>query len=190
VAQVVAVKVKGSAVLARKDIITRRFGADAWSKLVDDLRGRLPSFRSPIVASSLVPVHEFLAFHDELLRRFFNGQTKVYLELGAESAEWALTKGPYRRFLAGKDLSGFVQAIPNLSGAYWEDAHTWYRSTLDHNVVELEVGGLPMWHPYFEYLVVGYIKHALELLSGGPVKSEQVRGGKGTGYQYRFSVPP
>jgi hypothetical protein len=183
------VKVKGSAVLARKDIVTRRFGADAWAKLVDDMAGRAASFQSPIVASSRIPVGEFLAFHDELVRRFFHGNTKVYQELGAESAEWALTKGPYKKYLVGKDLPGFVQAIPNLSAAYWEEAQTRYHATLDGNVVELEVSGLPMWHPYFEYLVAGYIKRALELLCGGSVRSERLKGGAGTEYHYRFAVP-
>jgi hypothetical protein len=181
----VRVKIKGSALLARKEIVTRRFGVEAWTRLVQDMAVRHPCFRSPVVASSLLPVGEFLEFHDELVERFFKGDANVYFQLGEQSAQWALTKGPYKRFLARKDLDGFVASIPNLSNAYWDEATTSYRATIDGDVVEFEVSGLPEWHPYFEYLVVGYIKAALELLCG-PIDMEQLKGGSGTEYHYRF----
>lgn len=181
-------KIKGSALLARKEIVMRRFGAEAWAQLVADMAATYPYFRAPLVASSLVPVREFLAFHDQMVARFFSGEGNVYFRLGEESAKWALTKGPYRRFLARKDVGEFVESIPNLSSAYWESPATTYRASLAGKVVTLEVTGLPEWHPYFEDLVVGYIKSALELVTTAPVHAERVRGGGGTDYEYRFHV--
>ncbi|HZU82207.1 MAG TPA: hypothetical protein VE987_04790 [Polyangiaceae bacterium] len=185
----VFVKIKGTSLVARREIITRQFGADAWTRLVDDMARAYPYFRSPLVAASLVPVREFLAFHDELVRRFFNGDPNVYFRLGEESARWALTKGPYAKFLRRKDVAAFVDSIPSLSSAYWEQGTTSYFARLDGRVVELEVTGLPEWHPYFEYLVVGYIRTALEMLCGSPVQSEALKGGSGSEYRYRFTMP-
>ena len=184
------VKIKGSALLARKEIVTSKFGPRAWADLVSHMAAAYPYFNSPLVAASLVPVREFLAFHDELLRRFYDGDSHVYFRLGEESAEWALTRGPYKKFMNRKDIASFVASVPYLSSAYWEDATTTYRANLDGDVVTLEVAGLPWWHPYFEYLVVGYIKHALELLCGKKVALERLKGGAGTEYVYEFHVPP
>ncbi|MBV9949546.1 MAG: hypothetical protein JOZ69_22075 [Myxococcales bacterium] len=170
--------------------MSRRFGPEAWSTLVSDMAKLYPCFRAPLVASSLVPWRDFLAFHDELVRRFFGGDARIYHRLGEESAQWALTKGPYKKFLARKDVRDFVDAIPQLCTAYWESPSMVYRAALQDGVVELEVVGLPQWHPYFEYLVVGYIKAALVLLSGDPVTVEQRRGGSGTEYRYEFRLPP
>ena len=182
-------KIKGSALLARREIVTRQFGAAAWKQLVGDMAKVHAFFQSPLVASSLVPVREFLAFHDELVKRFFQGDSQIYFRLGAQSAVWALTKGPYKQFLARKDVEAFVAAIPHLSNAYWEDTTASYHATIEHDVVELRISGLPMWHPYFEYLVVGYISTALELLCGKPVERERLKGGSGAEFCYRLRVP-
>jgi hypothetical protein len=184
------VKIKGSALLARKEIITRRFGVAAWQSLLSDMAREHACFRTPVVAASLLPVREFLEFHDELLRRFYRGEPRAYFELGEESARWALVEGPYRKFLARKDVEAFVASIPNLSNAYWERSGVSYAAALDGGVVELRVAGLPLWHPYFEYLVVGYIRTALELLQGKPVESERIIGGSGEAYTYRFHLEP
>jgi hypothetical protein len=149
----------------------------------------LPPFRTPIVAASLLPLREFLAFHDELVRRFFQGDDRAYFRLGEESARWALTEGPYKKFMARKDVSGFVQAIPSLSSAYWESGTTSYAAAIEDDVVHLRVTGLPVWHPYLEFLVVGYIGAALELLCGKPVARKCLKGGSGTEYHYAFTLP-
>ncbi len=184
-----SVKIKGSSLLARKDLVTRQFGAPAWLDLIDGLALKYPYFASPVVASSLVPMREFLAFHDELVNRFFGGKDDIYFRLGEESANWAFTSGPYRKFFARKDVGAFVDSIPRLSGAYWESSATSYRATLDRDVVDLFVSGLPTWHPYFEYVVVGYIKASLARLCGGEIATERVVGGKGSEYHYRFRLP-
>jgi hypothetical protein len=85
---------KGTTLLARKMIITRDFGEEAWTGLVETMATRDPCFRNRISATSLIPVHEFLAFHDEMVSRFCAGDQKFYWKLGEDSGEWALTEGP------------------------------------------------------------------------------------------------
>jgi hypothetical protein len=182
------VKIKGSALLARKEFVTRRFGADAWTRLVADVAVVYPVFHSPVRSMTLIPVPGFLAFHDELLRRFFPGESDVYFRLGEQSAAWAFTEGPYKRFMARKDIASFVASMPNLSNAYWAESGCTYTTTLEGDVVDFKVAGLPEWHPYFEYVVVGYFKRALEMLSGARVVAECVQGGSGTAYHYRFHI--
>ena len=181
-------KIKGSALLARKEFVTRRFGADAWTRLVADMALVYPFFHSPVRTMSLIPVPDFLAFHDELLRRFFPGESDAYFRLGEQSAAWAFTEGPYKRFMARKDIASFVASMPNLSNAYWAESGCTYNATLEGAVTDFKVAGLPEWHPYFEYVVVGYIKGALEMLCEAPVVAECVEGGSGTGYHYRFHI--
>lgn len=181
-------RIKGSALLSRKEIVIRRFGPSAWTELVADMAKAHSTFQSPIVAASQIPVDEFLAFHDELVRRFFPDDDRIYHRLGEESAEWALTKGPYKKFLARKDVAGFVAAIPSLSGAYWTEAGTSYRASMQGDAVDFEVTGLATWHPYFEYFVAAYNKRALELVSGKSVEMVQIKGGSGSEYRYLFRI--
>jgi hypothetical protein len=181
-------KIKGSSLLARKESVTRRFGTDAWTGLVADMAAVHPCFRSPLRTMSLIPVREFLAFHDELVRRFFPNDDQIYMRLGEESAKWALTEGPYKRFMARKDIASFVASIPNLSNAYWTETTCIYKAVLEDDVVDLKVSGLPEWHPYFEYILVGYVKGALELLCATRVAVECLQGGSGTEYHYRFRL--
>ena len=169
-------------------IVTRRFGSDAWSQLFANVAASHPCFRSPLTAASQVPLSDFLAFHDEIARRLFAGDLSSYGELGEQSAVWALEDGPYRKLIAGGALSQFVEAFPQLWHTYFAETTSTCRAALVGNNVELEVSGLPEWHPYFEYLVAGYMKGALGLLCVNPIEAMQVRGGSGRGYKYLFGV--
>src|SRR5947199_9185241 len=66
-------RVNSSALLARKMIVTRRFGADAWNQIFKRLARIHPCLRSPLTASSQVPLPEFLAFNEELVDRLYGG---------------------------------------------------------------------------------------------------------------------
>ena len=89
-----SMKVSGTTILTRKTLVSRRFGSEAWRGLFRDMALSHPWFRQPITASSLVPLPEFLTFHDELVRRFYPDRKDALFELGAESARWALVDGP------------------------------------------------------------------------------------------------
>jgi hypothetical protein len=141
-----------------------------------------------LVAGSLVPLSDFLALHDEIVKRFYQGNQRAYMQLGEDSASWALTHGPYKSFVAGRDVGAFVQAFPRLWDTYFVDTQSSCRVEQQADVVEMQVFDLPQWHPYFEYFLVGYLKGALELLSSNPVHAVRLTGGSGTQYHYRLRL--
>ena len=183
-------KVRGISILTRKQIVTRRFGAEAWRDLYRDVAGAHRCFRSFVTADTLVPLPAFLAFHDELMRRFFKDDEASHMEIGREASRWALAKGPFKSFLDKRDLAGFVTAIPKFHKLYFEETTTHSEAALVDGGVEFKVFDLPQWHPYFEHLVVGYIAEALEMFCANPVGAERLRGGAGKSYHYLFHGSP
>ncbi len=181
-------RVYGSALLARKHIVTKRFGPRKWLELFDDMAARFPYFKQPVVAASIIPLAEFISFHDELVRRFFDGDPKAYFLLGDESARWAMTEGPYRSFVAGKDFEGIGLSFPQTWTMYFAETSSYCATRVDGNVVELEAFNLPVWHPYFEYFIVGYFRGMLDLICANPIDVTQLKGGGGTHYRYRLST--
>jgi DNA-binding CsgD family transcriptional regulator len=184
------VNVCGISVLARKRIVVRRFGADAWTRFYGDIAATHPEFRSFISADSFVPLPAYLAFHDELMRRFFKEDEVSYLEIGRESSRWALTEGPLKAFLEGRDLPGFVASLPRLHKLYFDGAATWSEASLGESSVDFKVFDLPHWHPYFEHFIVGYIAEALEQFCANPIRAVRLSSGFGNHYNYLFHGIP
>jgi hypothetical protein len=182
-------RIKGTALLARKRVIENAFGEGAWRTLVDDMRDAYPSLGQPLTAASLYPVQDFLAIHDEIIRRFYGGDDEAYFMLGEQSAEWALTEGPYKTFMKRKDIASFVESFPSLWAAYFHGTASTGTATMIGGTIVLQAHNLPVWHPYFEYLIAGYMKKGLELL-GAKVTSRRVEGGPnaGKGFTYEFEL--
>jgi DNA-binding CsgD family transcriptional regulator len=178
------VKVRGLTILTRKAIITRKFGADAWLTLYRDVAGAHRSFRALITPETLVPLSDYLALHDELVRRFYVEDERSHFDLGSESARWALVDGPCKRFMDGKDLPGFVRSFPKLWGTYFADTESRSEATLTGESVEFRAFDLPQWHPYLEHFIMGYMTEVLEMFCANPIGSTRIRGGSGPTYQY------
>ena len=191
--------VSGFSILTRKALVTRRFGTDAWHQFFAGVAQHQPSFRALIGADSVVPLVEFLAFHDELMRRFFSEDEAAYVSLGREASRLAVHEGPLKALLAGTDLATAVASIPKFHGAYFRDARTWSEATLTSEGVEFQVHELPDWHPYFEHFIVGYIAEILELVCANPIALRRLEGERTRHYRYLLhgdnaenavSVPP
>ena len=131
-------KVRGLTILTRKVIVTKTFGADAWLQLYRDVARSHGSFRSLITQDTLVPLPEYLAFHDELVRRFYSEGIASHLALGRESARWALVDGPCKPFLDHKDLPGFVGAFPKFWQTYFADTSSRSEASLNGDSVEFK----------------------------------------------------
>ena len=177
-------KVRGLTVLTRKAIITRKFGTDAWLTLYRDVAGAHPSFRALITPDTLVPLPDYLALHDELLRRFYAQDEDSHFDLGRQSARWALVDGPCKTFMESKDLRGFVRSFPKLWDTYFADTESRSEATLNGDSVEFKAFDLPQWHPYLEHFIMGYMTEVLEMFCANPIGSTRIRGGSGRTYQY------
>ena len=174
----------GLSILTRKSLVTRRFGSDAWNQFFQGFAREHEDFRSLITAETFVPLPTFLAFHDELMRRFFNTDEASYVRLGRDACRWAVHDGPLKAMLAGHDLPSIVKSIPKFHDAYFGDARTWSEAQLTSEGVEFKVHDLPEWHPYFEHFIVGYIAEILELACANPIRIRCLQGGGTKQYQY------
>ena len=183
-------RVRGLTILTRKVIVTRRFGADAWQLLYRDVAGSHHSFRSLITAETSIPLPDYLAFHDELVRRFYQDDDVSHFELGRESARWALVDGPCKAFLEQRDLRKFVGSFPKFWETYFSETTSRSQASLHGDSVEFKTFDLPRWHPYFEHFVMGYMTEVLEMFCANPIGSTRLRGGGGKGYHYLLHTAP
>lgn len=183
-------KVSGTTILTRKTLVSRRFGSEAWRCFFRDVALANPWFRQPVTASSLVPLPEFLTFHDELVRRFYSDGTDALFELGAESARWALVDGPLQRFVQDPEISSLVATTQNIWHRYFAETDSRSEATLKDSGIEFRVRDLPLWHPYFEHFVIGYTKEMLELYCANPVWTHRLTGASGTTYGYLLTTDP
>jgi hypothetical protein len=183
------VQIKGTALIGRETFITKRFGAAAWRALIQAFRTQDPSFPTTVKPTALIPAEAFLRFNDLIIDRHFGGNPEAYWEFGAESAEWALTEGPYSLFVGSRDLRDFAATLPTIWSMYYTEGHIDLAPPTG-DVVELKVTGVTTRHVYFEYTAMGYIERGLELASGRSVASERLAGfSRGDAdIHYRFTV--
>jgi DNA-binding CsgD family transcriptional regulator len=184
------VNIRGISILTRKSVVTRRFGAEAWQNLYRDVAIAHPCFRSLLTAESLVPLPAHLALHDELVRRLFGSGERSHVELGRESARFALVDGPFKGFMEHRDLSSLVSSFPRLWTMYFRDTASHSEAKLNGDSIEFKAFDLPEWHAYFEHFVVGYMAEALEIFCANPIAATRVRGGQGKQYHYLLHAAP
>jgi AraC-like DNA-binding protein len=79
-----------------------------------------------------------------------------------------------------------VEFFPRTWSLYLLETSSYCTTKVVGNSIDFEAFDLPVWHPYFEYFVVGYFKGTLELICANPIHMKQVRGGSGTHYHYRI----
>jgi DNA-binding CsgD family transcriptional regulator len=183
-------KVSGTILLTRKTLVYRRFGSDAWQDLFRDMALKYPCFRVPITAGSLVPLPEFLEFHDELVRRFYPDGRNSLFELGVEAARWVHVDGPLKHFVADPEITSLVENLPKLWPRYFPETDSRAEAALNHAGVEFRVRDLPGWHAYFEHVVIGYMKEVFELYCANPISTRRLTAGRGSAYSYLFATDP
>ena len=184
-------QLRGIVLQARKALVTRRFGAEAWAGLYRDVATAHPRLRAPVSQSSLLPLPTYLAFHDELMRRFFRDDDESHFRLGAESARWMMKDGPLTTFMDRRDTAALVAALPSLWQTFFVDGTSRAEAWLEGDDVRFKVVGLPEHHRYFEPFIVGYNKEILDMFCANPITATRIRGGGGASYHYVFHfVPP
>jgi hypothetical protein len=179
---------KGTAFLARKKMIIERFGQPAWDTFLRRIAAEAPAFAMPVIASTTVPIEQFLVFQEALVNTFFKGNTRAYWEMGAASAQWSLTEGPYRAVLDRRDFKELIATLPGLWSNYYDEG-TLVGTLEDGGIAHVRVSGVPVWHVSFELMVMGYVQRAFELFSKRKVAVKRVSGGApGVEVHYMFYV--
>lgn len=167
--------IKGTAFVAREQEMIKQVGKPRWDEFVKQVAQKEPYFKNRVVTTTLVPLKPFLMFQDELVKTFFKGDPKAYWRLGEASAEWTLTAGPYQLFLRNRDFNSFIHQVPS---RLWESFYDGgqVEVVLSDNLVNLQILGLPFWHIHFEYVIMGYVKKALELFGLKNVEAHPLKG--------------
>lgn len=143
-------KIIGTTVLARRALIVRQFGAEAWRSFFSEITGLHECFQAPITENSRLPAEALLRFHDELVRRFYQGDERVYFALGEESAAWTLGIGPYRELLPKLAVESLSSMFPQLWNVYFTDSTSRCEVTYDGIAFDVRTFALPVSHPYFD----------------------------------------
>lgn len=157
--------VKGTALIARRQIVVAEFGEEAWESFFAKLAHADPTLDGVLPITS-IPVANFLAFSNALVDEFYRGDQKVHWRFGEESAEWALTEGPYAHFRVSRDVRAFLRATPMLWKAYYSEGSFEASMDPEGKYVQAHIE-CPIRHLHFEYSVMGFTSRALELVGIG-----------------------
>jgi hypothetical protein len=168
--------VKGTAFFARKLLLESQFGEEKAKKMLDAAVAAVPEFPQLVLASTSIPMGPFLKLQDELLARHFSGDPQSFFQFGEMSADWALTKGPYKALAADKDIDSFATQGAALYRTYFDTGTA--STSLQDGHVEFRIDGVPkeFRHVYVEYATLGYFKRGLEILGATNVHARRIRG--------------
>ncbi len=181
-------EVKGVAFLARKQSIINKFGEEKWKQFMNKLKEEDNYFNTTILATTWIPVEKFLKFQDAVTNEFFGGDNTTLWELGEQSAEYGLKEGPYKVFIQNKDVRKFTeQAVPMIWSSYYTEGQM--IAKYDGTKVDIIVKDLPVKHAYFEFVPMGYVKRAYEIISGKSVKLKKINEQSDSkGYSYHYEL--
>ena len=183
-------EVKGTAFLARRGFIDKDHGAGTFERVLQKQAAVDAIFRTPILATTRIPIEAFLRLNERIVDELYAGDERSYLRAGEQSAEWALAEGgPYRSLVKDRDVAAFVRSASAIYRNYFTEGAAEATTGTDGKVT-LHLFDIPIPHVYFEYAIVGYFRHGLELVSGRRVTETCIRGfSKGDGdvlYGYTF----
>jgi hypothetical protein len=181
-------KVKGSTLLSRRAMLGERIGLDKYDAFVADFARRHPELPQPIMASTLVPVDVFLAFNDELVRRFFEGKHDIWWEIGEKSADFFSSQGPYVDSFYRGDYHRFWSKLPMIWKTLYTEGEA--RASESGGTLDIELD-CPVAHVYFELSTIAFVKRGLEMKAGRKVEMKRISGfERGHTVHYQFQLPP
>ena len=172
--------VKGTAFLARKAMITGRFGDEAWASFFSEFQATHPAFQQPVLAVSQLKHEDFLAFVDAVMERFYSDNPGIHWEIGHAAAEWAFADGPYKAFFQSRDIDRFLLAARSLYRSYYSEGDFKTARRPGSKIVDATLTDIPTQHPHFELTIMGYVDRCFELV-GIPVERHEVLKGYGQG---------
>lgn len=178
---------KGSFFVGRKTFIVQRFGEARWNQFVEKLARLDPTFKSPVLATSLLPVSTYAFFQEQCAREFFGGDENSYWEMGEAAAVWALTDGPYAALAKDKNYKILMDKLPLVWTMYFTVGRLDAKAFDDHAEFKITGNGLP--HVCVEYAVMGFGRKAIEMVGKKTKTTKRLKGvkdGDGSVVHYEF----
>ena len=157
--------VRGVAYLAREGLMKDEFGAEKWAAFVNGLKPRLAFLNAPILPVTRIPVADFLALNDDIIRVFYKGDDSEYWRFGEHSGEWALGHQLKGLFAPG-EARKFLQFTPKIWSSYFDGGDL--STVLEPASVDIRITGVPVRHIYFEASVIGFAIGGLKALGLTP----------------------
>lgn len=181
--------VKGAAFLAREALMIASKGAPTWRDYMEGYAEQEPFFRHRITDRTLIPAEVFLAFNDDLVRRFFGGDTRAYWTFGERSAQFALAQGLLKGLFRPGDLAVWLEYTPQLWEAYYDAGKVEVRMISD-TLADMLITDVPIPHVYFEYTACGFAEGGLKQVGARNPSPERLRGFScgDPDVQYRFRL--
>jgi len=159
------VEVKGTAFLARRDFITREFGAERFEAILKRIGEVEPCFLDPILATTRLPMKSFLAFNELLVEELYGGDQLANFHIGEQSAEWAFG-GPYKHIVTNRSVDAFLDMSPVMYRNYYDQGEA-HAERVDHEIrLTLRAIPAPYRSLYIEYGIMGYFRRGLEMITG------------------------
>lgn len=126
--------------------------------------------------TSLIPLDSYFSFIDKLIQEFHGGNQKVLWSFGEQAAHIALNEQGYLKAYTKQKRTpkDFINTFL---------AHIWTHY-FDEGVEKIEIKGdtlhvqlldFPKYHPFFEFVTMGYIKKALELVGVTVKKTAKIK---------------
>ncbi len=178
--------VKGVAFLQIKDRIIYEFGEEGWNDFFEVFKASYPFFNQVILAITNIPVEEFIAFLDVMVKEFYNGDEEVYRILGKLAAKFTLKEGGLfhiyiKRKREPKDF--ITKILYRVWSMFYDEGSVKYE--VDGNITHLYILDMPIYHVFFEYVTTGFAQKALELIGVSIKDVTKVKGSaKETHYKF------
>ncbi|KKM93094.1 hypothetical protein LCGC14_1211850 [marine sediment metagenome] len=162
--------VKGYPFIAITKQLIYEFDKEHWNDFFQSFKESHSYFNRGILPTTMIPVEEFIAFLDAMLKEFYNGDEKVFWRYGEAAAEASLSeKGPFHIYIKRKrEPKDFVDNIlARIWSNYYDEGRV--KFVLEGNIIHAYILDLPIYHAYFEYTTMSFNKKVSELF-GIPVK--------------------
>ncbi len=156
--------VKGFTVLGAKKGIIYRFGEERWNDFFERFKESNPEFPDSILPTSKIPAESYLALEDALIKEFYKSDTKKFWRSGEIGAKVMLKEGgPFHVYVKHKrNPKDFIaNVLPRVWKMYYDEGSAKYE--LEGNIAHFYILDLPIYHIFFEYSTMGWIKKALEI---------------------------
>ncbi|KKM93096.1 hypothetical protein LCGC14_1211870 [marine sediment metagenome] len=156
--------INGLPFLQFKSQLIYEFGEERLNDFFEALKDTNSFFEDAVLATTKIPLEDFLAFMDAMVKEFYNDDEKIFWKFGKQAAIVSLREsGPYYAFMRSKRTpeSFFSSILHRVWTMTYDEGIA--KNVVEGNFFHVYILNLPLYHVYLEYSTMGFVKKALEL---------------------------